>query len=74
MFTSRDIGYLGNLIEGIFSNLPKGVWDTFLFAFRDRGDWYPPPPPIQASFVYNKHEDHTLHCNVAGTSEVLPPV
>ena len=35
LFTSRDIAYLGNLIKGIFSNLFKGVWDTFLFTSRD---------------------------------------
>ena len=50
LFTSRDTGYLGNLIKGIFSNLLKGIWDTFLFTSRDIGYWYP-PPPIQASIV-----------------------
>ena len=34
LFTSRDIGYLGNLIKGIFFNLFKGIWDTFLFYFQ----------------------------------------
>ena len=48
LFTSRDIGYLGNVIKGIFSNLLKGIWDTFLFTSRDIGYWY---PPIQASAV-----------------------
>ena len=37
LFTSRDIGYLGNLIKGIFSNLLKGIWDTFLFTSRNIG-------------------------------------
>ena len=49
MFTSRDTVYLGNLIKGIFSNLLKGIWDTFLFTSRDIGYWY--PPPIQASLI-----------------------
>ena len=40
LFTSRDTGYLGNLIKGIFSNLLKGIWDTFLFTSRDIGYWY----------------------------------
>ena len=35
LFTSRDTGYLGNLIKGIFSNLIKGIWDIFLFTSRD---------------------------------------
>ena len=39
LFTSRDIGYLGNLIKGIFFNLLKGIWDTFLFTYRDIGYW-----------------------------------
>ena len=39
LFTSRDIGYLGNLIKGIFSNLLKRIWDTFLFTSRDIGNW-----------------------------------
>ena len=39
LFTSRDKRYLGNLIKGIFSNLLKGIWDTFLFTFRDIGYW-----------------------------------
>ena len=39
LFTSRDIGYLGNLIKGIFSNLLKGLWDTFLFTSRDIRYW-----------------------------------
>ena len=39
LFTSRDIRYLGNLIKGIFSNLIKGIWDTFLFTSRDIGYW-----------------------------------
>ena len=39
LFTSRDIGYLGNLIKGIYSNLLKGVWDTFLFTFGDIRYW-----------------------------------
>ena len=39
LFTSRYIGYLGNLIKGIFSNLLKGIWDTFLFTSRDIGYW-----------------------------------
>ena len=48
-FTSRDKGYSGNLIEGIFSNLLKGIWDrdTFLFTSRDIGYWYP---------LYKPHE------------------
>ena len=37
MFTSRDIGYLGSVIKGIFSKLLKGMWDTFLFTSRDIG-------------------------------------
>ena len=45
LFTSMDIGYLGKLIKGIFSNLLKGIWDTFLFTSSDIGNWY---PPIQA--------------------------
>ena len=39
LFTSRDIGYLGNLIKGIFSHLLNGVWNTFLFTSRDIGYW-----------------------------------
>ena len=39
LFTSRDIGYLGNLFKGIFPNLLKGIWDTFLFSSRDIGYW-----------------------------------
>ena len=39
LFTSRDIGYLGNITMGIFSNLLKGILDTFLFTFRDIGYW-----------------------------------
>ena len=39
LFTSRDIGYLRNLIKGIFYNLLKGIWDTFLFTYRDIGYW-----------------------------------
>ena len=39
LFTSRDTGYLGNLIKGIFSNLLKGLWDTFLFTSRNIGYW-----------------------------------
>ena len=39
LFTSRDMGYFGNLINGIFSNLLKGIWDTFLFTSRDKGYW-----------------------------------
>ena len=39
LFTSRDIGYLGNLIKGIFYNLLKGIWDIFLFTSRDMGYW-----------------------------------
>ena len=39
MFTSKDIGYLGSLIKGIFSNLLKGIGDTFLFTSRDIGYW-----------------------------------
>ena len=39
MLTSRDIRYLENLIKGIFSNLLKGIWDTFLFTSRDIGYW-----------------------------------
>ena len=35
LFTSRDTGYSGNLIKGIFSNLLKGICDTFLFTSRD---------------------------------------
>ena len=35
LFTSRDIGYLENSIKGIFSNLLKGEWDTFVFTFRN---------------------------------------
>ena len=46
--TSKDIGYLGNLIKGIFSNLLKGIWDTFLFTSRDIGYRH---PPIQASIL-----------------------
>ena len=48
LFSSRDIGYLGNLIKGIFSNFLEGIWDTFLFTSRDIGYWY---PPIQASYM-----------------------
>ena len=44
LFSSRYIGYLGNLIKGIFSNLLKGIQDTFLFTSRDIGYGYPPPP------------------------------
>ena len=44
LLTSRDTGYLENLIKGIFSNLLKGTWNTFLFTSRDIGYWYPPPP------------------------------
>ena len=55
LFTSRDTGYLGNLIKGIFSNLLKGIKDTFLFTSMDIGYWYP-PPPIQASFVVSNCE------------------
>ena len=44
MFTSRGIGYLGSVIKGIFSNLLKGMRDTFLFTSRDIGYLYPPPP------------------------------
>ena len=39
LFNSRDMGYLGNLTKGIFSNLLKGVWDTFLFTSRDIEYW-----------------------------------
>ena len=39
MLTSRDTGYSGNLIKGIFSNLLKGTYDTFLFTSRDIGYW-----------------------------------
>ena len=39
LFTSRDIGYLGNLIKGIFSNLLKGICDILLFTSRDIGYW-----------------------------------
>ena len=39
LFNSRDLGYLGNLIKGIFSNLLKGIRDTFLFTSRDIGYW-----------------------------------
>ena len=39
LFTSRDIGYLGNLIKGIFFNLLKGIWDTFLLTSRDIECW-----------------------------------
>ena len=39
LFTSMDIGYFGNLIEGIFSNLLNRIWDTFLFTSRDIGYW-----------------------------------
>ena len=35
LLTSRDIGYLGNLIKGIFSNFLKGIWDTS----KDIGYW-----------------------------------
>ena len=48
LFTYRDIGYLGNLIKGIFSNLLKGIWDTFLFTSRDIGYRQ---PPIQGSIL-----------------------
>ena len=48
LFTSRDIGYLGNLIKGIFPNLLKGIWDTFLYTYRDIGN---PPFSIQASSI-----------------------
>ena len=37
LFTSRDIGYLKKIVKGIFSNLLKGIWDTFLFTSRDIG-------------------------------------
>ena len=37
MFTSRDIGYLGISIKGLFSSVLKGVWDTFLLTSRDMG-------------------------------------
>ena len=72
LFTSSDIGYLGNLIKGILSNLLKGIWDTFLFTSRDTEYWY---PPIQASLILttDDNEDpdkmpyttafhHCLHC------------
>ena len=39
LFTSRDIGYLGNLIKGIFYSLLKGIWDIFLFTSMDIGYW-----------------------------------
>ena len=39
LFTSRDIEYLGHLIKEIFSNLFKGIWDTFMFTSRDIGYW-----------------------------------
>ena len=49
LFTSRDTGYLGNQIKGIFSNLFKGIWATFLLTSRDIGYWY---PPVQASVTF----------------------
>ena len=55
LFTSKDTGYLGNLIKGIFSNLLKGIWDTSLFTSRDIGYWY---PPIQASILYTQTARH----------------
>ena len=39
LFTSKNTGYLGNLIKGIFSNLLKGIWDTLLFTSRDIRYW-----------------------------------
>ena len=39
VFSYRDIGFLVNLIKGIFSNLLKEIWDTFLFTSRDIGYW-----------------------------------
>ena len=39
LFTSRDTGYLGNIIKGKFSNSVKGIWDTILFTSRDIGYW-----------------------------------
>ena len=46
LFTSRDIGYLVSLINGIVSNLLRGIWDTFLFTSRDIGYWYPLYKPL----------------------------
>ena len=43
LFTSRDTGYLGNLIKGI---LP--IWDMGYFPVYFQGyriSWYTPPPP-----------------------------
>ena len=47
LFTSRNIGYLGNLIKGIFSNLLKGIWDI--------GN-----PPVQAS-IFEKLLAQDIH-------------
>ena len=63
MSTSRDMGYLGNLIKGIFSSLLKGIWDTFLLTSRDIGYWYTPPPPY-TSLCTKRDNGPELTCNV----------
>ena len=37
LFTSRDIGYLGNLFKGIFSDLLKGICMRGPRNFRQGG-------------------------------------
>ena len=65
LFTSRDMGYLGNLIKGIFSSLLKRIWGTLLFTSRDIGYWYPPPytfltkPPCKENRGYSDHTEST---------------
>ena len=42
LFTSRDIGYLGNLVKGIFSNFLKGygILSYLLPGIKDTGTPY----------------------------------